>query len=155
MTDESVPDLYRLAFIPGQFRCPLCSFQWSIQTINLERGEIGTTEENRQAPDCPNDGTRMVHVTYREQLECYAERLKEELDKVDKLNEELKEAKLAYGKLFNKNGELTGLLELLYDKWENGTACYEDPDDPSVSSIGNAFKLTFEEEKQIIGAIQG
>jgi hypothetical protein len=92
MTDESVPDLYRLAFIPGQFRCPQCSFQWSIQTINLERGEIGTTEENRQAPDCLNDGTRMVHVTYQELLECYAGRLKEELDRVDLLRKGFAEA---------------------------------------------------------------
>ena len=85
MTDETVPDLYVLAFMPGQFRCPKCEFQWSIQTINVARGEIGTTEENRQAPDCPNDGTRMVHVTYREQLQAYADRLKEELDEVDRL----------------------------------------------------------------------
>jgi hypothetical protein len=35
--------------------------------------------------DCPNDGTRMVCVTYREQLEAYAERLKEELDRRDEL----------------------------------------------------------------------
>lgn len=82
---ESVPDLYRLAFMPGQFRCPKCTFQWSIQTINVARGEIGTTEENRQTPDCPNDGTRMVCVTYREQLEAYALRLHEEFDTRDTL----------------------------------------------------------------------
>jgi hypothetical protein len=82
-TENSVPDLYELAFMPGQFRCPKCGFQWSIQTINVAQGKIGTTEENRQAPDCPNDGTRMLHVTYREQLEAYADRLKEELDNRD------------------------------------------------------------------------
>jgi hypothetical protein len=84
MSDETaVADLYRLAFMPGQFRCPQCGFHWSIQTINVARGEIGTTEQDRQAPDCLNDGTRMVHVTYREQLEAYAERLKEEFDKFE------------------------------------------------------------------------
>src|SRR5271154_7571556 len=82
---EAVPDLYRLAYMPGQFRCPKCDFQWSIQTINVARGEIGTTEEDRQTPDCPNDGTRMVCVTYKEQLEAYSDRLKEELDNVDRL----------------------------------------------------------------------
>ena len=84
---EAVPDLYRLAYMPGQFRCPQCAFEWSIQTINVARGEIGTTEADRQTPDCPNDGTRMVMVTYREQLEAYADRLTEELDSVDRLQE--------------------------------------------------------------------
>lgn len=82
---EVVPDLYALAFMPGQFRCEKCSFQWSIQTIDVAQGRIGTTEENRQTPDCPNDGTRMVCVTYREQLEAYADRLKEEFDCRDEL----------------------------------------------------------------------
>lgn len=88
---EEVPDLYRLAYMPGQFRCPKCSFQWSIQTINVVRGEIGTTEANRQTPDCPNDGTRMVCVTYREQLEAYADRLKEEFDNIDLLKARIAE----------------------------------------------------------------
>lgn len=87
--EATIPDLYSLAFMPGQFRCPQCDFQWSIQTINVASGQIGTTEENRQTPDCPNDGTRMVNVTYREQLEAYADRLKEELDARDALNEEI------------------------------------------------------------------
>lgn len=85
MTEGLVPDLYELAFMPGQFRCPKCGFQWSIRTIDVAAERIGTTEENRETPDCPNDGTRMVHVTYREQLEAYADRLKEEFDKYDAL----------------------------------------------------------------------
>ena len=89
---EAVPDLYRLAYMPGQFRCPQCGFQWSIQTINLARGEIGTTEEDRQTPDCPNDGTRMVCITYREQVEAYAERLNEEMDNRDALLDVLRTA---------------------------------------------------------------
>lgn len=80
---ENVPDLYRLAFIPGCFRCPQCEFQWSISTISMANGQIGTTEENRQTPDCPNDGTRMVNVTYKEALDSYAERLKSEFDERD------------------------------------------------------------------------
>lgn len=82
---EIVPDLYRLAFMPGQFKCPECDFRWSIQTISVATGQIGTTEENRQTPDCPNDGTRMVCVTYREQLEEYALRTREEFDTRDAL----------------------------------------------------------------------
>lgn len=82
---EIIPDLYALAFMPGQFRCPECDFRWSIQTLSVATGKIGTTEENRQTPDCPNDGTRMVCVTYREQLEEYALRLKQEFDAKDAL----------------------------------------------------------------------
>jgi hypothetical protein len=82
---EAVPDLYELAFMPGQFRCPQCDFRWSIQTLCAKTGHIGTTEENRQTPDCPNDGTRMLNVTYREQLESYALRLHEEFDTRDAL----------------------------------------------------------------------
>jgi hypothetical protein len=44
-------------------------------------------------PDCPNDRTRMVMVTYREQLEVYAERLKEEVDLRDALLDALRTAK--------------------------------------------------------------
>lgn len=43
-------------------------------------------------------------------------------------------------------------LELLYDKWENGLACYEDGD-PESGFVGNAFKLTEEEENQILALI--
>jgi hypothetical protein len=74
--------------MPGQFRCPKCGFQWSIQTICVASGQVGTTEKDRQTPDCPNDGTRMVNVTYREQLEAYAKRLKEECERADSLQKE-------------------------------------------------------------------
>lgn len=78
---DTVPDLYRLAYMPGEFRCPQCGFQLSKQTISVVQCAIGTTAENRQSEPCPNDGTMMVHVTYREQLEVCAERLKEEFDR--------------------------------------------------------------------------
>ena len=78
-----VPDLYELAFMPGQFRCPECGFQLSKQTMSVTQGRIGTTPENRESEPCPNDGVMMVHVTYREQLEAYAARLDEELRRND------------------------------------------------------------------------
>ena len=96
---DGVPDLYELAFMPGQFRCPKCGFQWSIQTMCVATGRIGTTEENRQTPDCPNDGTRMVNVTYREQLEAYAKRLKEELDASDRAAHETERLRAALAEL--------------------------------------------------------
>jgi hypothetical protein len=72
-----------------------------------------------------------------------------------KLRDDLAKLKLAYGELFNQNVALTGWLEALYDKWENGIPCYEYSAEPSSSSIGNAFKLSYDEENQIIAAIIG
>ena len=82
-SDAIVPDLYRLAFMPGCFCCPKCNFQLSKVCWNPESGEIGTREEERQSEPCPNDGTMLVHMTYREQVEIYADRLKEEFDRFD------------------------------------------------------------------------
>lgn len=52
-------------------------------------GQIGVSAEDRETPDCPNDGTRMVMVTYRETLASFETRLKEELDLVDELKQKL------------------------------------------------------------------
>ena len=82
---EAVPDLYRLAFMPGQFRCPKCEFQLSKQTMFMQSGSIGISESDLESELCPNDGTPMVHVTYKEQLEAYDKRLRQELDEVDRL----------------------------------------------------------------------
>ena len=92
MAEETeVPDLYRLAFIPGCFRCPKCGFVLSKTCINPNMEIIGTREQDRESEPCPNDGTMLVHVTYREQLEVYAERLKEELDRNEALEQRIKE----------------------------------------------------------------
>ena len=48
--------------------------------------------------------------------------------------------------------ELRAALTMLYDKWENGDPCYQDADEAN-DSLGNAFKLTDEEEKQILALI--
>lgn len=44
-------------------------------------------------------------------------------------------------------------LALFYDKWENGTPCFEDPESCS-GSLGNAFKLSYEEENEILGLLK-
>lgn len=41
------------------------------------------------------------------------------------------------------------LLRDFYDDWENGVSCYEDPED-YTGPLGNAVKLTFERENEII-----
>ena len=88
-TDASaVPDLYRLAYMPGCWKCEKCGFILTKQTMNFALGIIGTAPENRQSEQCPNDGEWMKPVTYREQLEVYAERLTEVFNERDKLTAE-------------------------------------------------------------------
>lgn len=85
MSEEIVPDLYRLAFMPGCFRCTECGFVLTKARINPNMEAIGTREQDRESEPCPNDGTMLVHVTYREQLEVYAARLKEEFERLDRI----------------------------------------------------------------------
>jgi hypothetical protein len=40
----------------------------------------------------------------------------------------------------------------LYDKWENGDYCYEDPED-RAGYIGKAFNLSYDEENKILGLL--
>lgn len=40
-------------------------------------------------------------------------------------------------------------LEMIYDKWANGDPCFENPDD----YLGNAFKLSYEEENHILALL--
>lgn len=54
----------------------------------------------------------------------------------------------------NQLAELREALALLYDKWENGTPCFEDPED-HAGSLGNAFKLEYEEENKILELLKG
>lgn len=41
---------------------------------------------------------------------------------------------------------------MLYDKWENGDSCYEDPE-TCGGFLGLAFKLSQEEENQVLALI--
>ena len=44
---------------------------------------------------------------------------------------------------------LTEALEFMYDKWENGTACYEEHE----GFVGNAFTLDDDDENRILRLI--
>ena len=52
------------------------------------------------------------------------------------------------GVLCVSKDELLDLLEYLFDKYENGPACYGDPDDYSVY-IGNAIRIGDDEFSRI------
>lgn len=77
MSEETVPDLYRLAFVPGSFRCPKCNFVLAKQTMFVGSGTIGISESDLDSEQCPNDGTDMVHVTWQERALELSDRLSE------------------------------------------------------------------------------
>lgn len=74
---QVVPDLYRLAYVPGSFRCPKCGFVLSKQTMFVASGTIGISESDLNGEPCPNDGTDMVHVTWQERAIELSDRLSE------------------------------------------------------------------------------
>ncbi len=74
---ETVPDLYRLAFVAGSYRCPKCNFVLSKQTMFMASGTIGISESDLNSEQCPNDGTDMVHVTWQERAIELSDRLSE------------------------------------------------------------------------------
>lgn len=59
----------------------------------------------------------------------------------------------SHASLLSHNARLVAALVMLYDKWENGTPCYQDAD-VNCDSLGNAFKLTDEEETRVLEALE-
>ena len=48
--------------------------------------------------------------------------------------------------------ELRGALLMLYDKWENGAPCYEEPEEQR-GYLGHAFNLTEQEENRVLALL--
>ena len=59
------------------------------------------------------------------------------------------QAKREIDALRRERDEAKAALKLIYEKWENGTPCFEDPDE-CEGPLGNAFKLSYEEENKIL-----
>lgn len=77
---DDILDMY----VPGRLRCPKCSFELSKATIFAQSGAIGASkaEVYQEAEPCPNDGTLMDRVTWREEADRnreYAEKLISEI----------------------------------------------------------------------------
>lgn len=47
---------------------------------------------------------------------------------------------------------LVDALEVMYDKYENGDPCFENPEELE-GAMGNAVKLSFDEENEILALI--
>ena len=48
--------------------------------------------------------------------------------------------------------EMVSALEMMWDKYENGTACYENPDEYE-GFVGNAVHMSHEEENSVLALI--
>jgi hypothetical protein len=66
-----------LAYVPGVWRCPRCHFTLHRHTISAQTGEIAVDTRDER-PLCPNEGTPLRRVTWREDAEETAALLVEE-----------------------------------------------------------------------------
>lgn len=58
-------------FAPGQWRCPECDFQLTMKVLAVNEGKVGMSLKR---PDpCPNDGSAMVRISWREVAESQGE----------------------------------------------------------------------------------
>lgn len=53
--------------VPGRWRCPKCDFQLSSMNLNMAEGTV--TSRNEPGERCPNDGSPMWRVSYRQAYE--------------------------------------------------------------------------------------
>jgi hypothetical protein len=55
-----------LIYVPGVFRCPKCNFRLIQSNLNAQDGTV--TPRDAPGDKCPNDGSPMWRVTYRDEL---------------------------------------------------------------------------------------
>lgn len=53
-------------YVPGVFRCPKCNFRLIQSNLNAQDGTV--TARDAPGDKCPNDGSPMWRVTYRDEL---------------------------------------------------------------------------------------
>lgn len=78
------PDDVLDVYVPGRLRCPKCKFELTKATLFLQSGQIGASKKEvyQESEPCPNDGTLMDRVTWREESDAnreYATRLIDEI----------------------------------------------------------------------------
>lgn len=80
-------------YVPGSWKCPQCPFGQVNSYLHLQSGTIGPNTD--AVPLCPNDGSLMKRVTWKEYFADTNKRLGEELDLVDSLKAKLAESERA------------------------------------------------------------
>lgn len=54
-------------YVPGEWKCPMCSFSLSKMTLSVAAADIVVSASDiYQSEPCPNDGTPMAKVTWRD-----------------------------------------------------------------------------------------
>lgn len=69
---EPSPDDAADIYVPGAWKCPACAFVLTQATLFVQSGEVGSTLDQvmrMTGESCPNDGTPMLRVTWRERAE--------------------------------------------------------------------------------------
>lgn len=68
------PDDHLDIYVPGEWKCLKCDFVLSRTTLNVTTGEAGVSRADIfEGEPCPNDGTPMVKVTWRERASDHYE----------------------------------------------------------------------------------
>lgn len=75
-------------FVPGTWRCPKCKFVLHQFNLNANDGSVTTRDE--PGDKCPNDGSPLWRVTWREDAMELAERCAEQVQRAVKAEAELK-----------------------------------------------------------------
>ena len=92
--------------VPGRWRCPKCNFSLSVQSLNLGDGTV--TMSDKPGEVCPNDGSPMWRVSYREAYEELCETANSERFAAICVLERLVEAEGASVTILCENPEGTG-----------------------------------------------
>ena len=96
------------------------------------------------------------HLEQKAALNQDLQRFKAQRDLLDRAltskNQTVAEQERRIEDLEAENARLREALEMIYDKWEDGVSCYEDPEE-HTAFVGNAIQLSDEEEKQILALI--
>lgn len=104
-------------FVPGSFRCAKCGFRLIQSNLNAQDGTI--TARDAPGDRCPNDGSPMWRVTYREELaEAYTE-WEKQVDRAveaEKVNETLADEITA---LRERVAELTYYLNVAVEDFDS------------------------------------
>lgn len=64
ITDAQIDDSI---YVPGEWHCPMCSFRLHSRVLYAQTGDVGVNR--KQAEPCPNDGTEMQPLTWKQDAE--------------------------------------------------------------------------------------
>lgn len=74
---QDIEELRASCYVPGEFRCPKCGFCLSQFKLSATTGAIGDRDEPGER--CPNDGSPLWRVTWKERATDHYERATEEI----------------------------------------------------------------------------